>query len=118
MKISQRPVEKLSNGKTSAHANFVIDIGDYVISISADNNLGQGVKEDGSYDCYRTNMALFICSGTREAEEVNQIEEEKHCDEIMMKAINKSNYVDYPSWVELNMLLEYLKDNSITFLPC
>ena len=118
MRIVQRPINKLKDGKLSAHANFELEVGDYVISISADNNLGQGIKEDGSYDCYRTNMALFLSKGTREAEEINQVEEDKHCDEIMMEAINKSNYVDYPSWIELNKLLEHLRDNSIQFTPC
>jgi hypothetical protein len=118
MRVIQHPTVKLDDGKVSAHCNFELVIGDYIISISADNNLGKGEIENGRHNCYRTNMALFLSKGTREATKVKNEEEEKHCDEIMMKAINKSNYVDFPSWVELNMLMEYLKDNSINFIPC
>ena len=106
MRIIQNPIHKLQDGSECAHCNFTMNIKakndrEYVISISADNNLGNGKRKNGKHDCYRTQLALFL-----DGEEA-----EKHTNGIMQNALGKDNYIDHPSEDELYELIYYLKNN-------
>jgi hypothetical protein len=110
MRIIQQPIIKMDDGTESAHCNFTLnvtaDTGDeYIISISADDNLGSGNRGNGKHDCYRTQLALF-----RDVKGKKNNEMLKHCSAIMQRVLGKGNYIDHPSDDDLLELLYYLKN--------
>ena len=115
MRIIQQPVTK-DFGFNHALCNMEIPVGNYVISISADNGLRsqhgntnelKKQMESEIYDCHRTNMALFVRS-QKNNDQLDLTEMEKHCEQIMQNVLGKENYIDHPSAEELTKLLNHL----------
>ena len=115
MRIIQQPVTK-DFGFNHALCNMEIPVGNYVISISADNGLRsqhgntnelKKQMESERYDCHRTNMALFVRS-QKNNDQLDLTEMEKHCEQIMQNMLGKENYIDHPSAEELTKLLNHL----------
>ena len=115
MRIIQQPVTK-DFGFNHALCNMEIPVGNYVISISADNGLRsqhgntnelKKQMESERYDCHRTNMALFVRS-QKNNDQLDLTEMEKHCEQIMQNVLGKENYIDHPSAEELTKLLNHL----------
>ena len=115
MRIIQQPVTK-DFGFNHALCNMEIPVGNYVISISADNGLRsqhgntnelKKQMESERYDCHRTNMALFVRS-QKNNDQLDLTEMEKHCEQIMQNVLGKENYIDHPSAEELTKLLNNL----------
>ena len=115
MRIIQQPVTK-DFGFNHALCNMEIPVGNYVISISADNGLRsqhgntnelKKQMESERYDCHRTNMALFVRS-QKNNDQLDLTEMEKHCEQIMKNVLGKENYIDHPSAEELTKLLNHL----------
>ena len=115
MRIIQQPVTK-DFGFNHALCNMEIPVGNYVISISADNGLRsqhgntnelKKQMESERYDCHRTNMALVVRS-QKNNDQLDLTEMEKHCEQIMQNVLGKENYIDHPSAEELTKLLNHL----------
>ena len=115
MRIIQQPVTK-DFGFNHALCNMEIPVGNYVISISADNGLRsqhgntnelKKQMESERYDCHRTNMALFVRS-QKNNDQLDLTEMEKHCEQITQNVLGKENYIDHPSAEELTKLLNHL----------
>ena len=91
MRIIQQPITKLSSGEECAQCNFILNVTsntgeEYIISISADNNLGSGNEGRGKHDCYRTQLALFV-QGTKDMDEETANQYEEHCNIIMQREL-------------------------------
>jgi len=115
MRIIQQPVIKQFDFN-HALCSMEIPVGNYIISISADNGLPsqhgntdelKKQMESERYYCHRTNMALFV-RGQRNDDQLDLTEMEKHCEQIMQNVLGKENYIDFPSVEELTKLLNHL----------
>ena len=112
MKIIQHPIVKQDNGSISAQCDFEIEIGEYTITILANNGTMSKVRTHiEKYDCYKTQLKLsFHPTHIMSSDDMDEDEEKlEHCNEIVQKCLGKDNYIDFTSTDDLIKLLNYLR---------
>ena len=82
----------------SINTNFIMNIGDFEISIAADNSLGAGYDEKrGTHTCMRINLAVFYNKDYVARNNLLEAEHNKLINKLMKKWVGKENYIDRPS---------------------